>query len=321
MAAGSDDGRHRRDHAAEHAHGRLAERRRIALALALTTLILVAEVVGGVLSRSLALLSDAGHMLSDVAAQLLSLAALVVAARPSDRRRTYGYYRIEILAALANGVALFALSGWILWSAWHRLRTTPEPIHTGLMLSVAVAGLGANLLGAWILHGAESLNLRGAYLHVLQDTLSSVAVIVGGTVMAVLHGGWIIDPILSIGIGAFVNYGAYKLVRDAVDVLLEAVPLGIDLDQVSCALHRHPHVVAVHDLHLWTITSGIYALSAHLVVDDVNLARNDVLLSDVNEMLLRDYRISHTTIQVETRSYEHVGFTCAHEQRPDEGSA
>jgi cobalt-zinc-cadmium efflux system protein len=307
-------------HREAHRHARLGERRRILLALGLTTVIFVAELAGGILSNSLALLSDAGHMLSDLAAQLLSLAALVLAARPSDRRRTYGYYRIEILAALANGVALFALSGWILYSAFHRLRVAPTPIDTRLMLPIAVVGLVANLVGAWLLHGGESLNVKGAYLHVLQDTLSSVAVIVAGVAMALLHGAWIIDPILSIGIGVFVNWGAWRLVRDAVDVLLEAVPLGIDLDAVSAAIHRQPHVVAVHDLHLWTLTSGIYALSAHVVVDDEDLAHNDALLAHVNETLLHDYRIGHTTIQVETRSYRHVGFTCADEPLPDGGT-
>src|SRR5205823_1669160 len=161
----------------------------------------VAEVAGGLVSHSLALLSDAGHMLSDVAAQALSLAALVLAGRPSNSRRTYGYYRIEILAALANGVALFGLSLWILWSAWHRLRGGAEPVQTSVMMIVAAGGLVANLVGAWLLHGAESLNARGAYLHVLQDTLSSVAVILGGAVMALFAGARgieLVDPLLSI---------------------------------------------------------------------------------------------------------------------------
>jgi cobalt-zinc-cadmium efflux system protein len=307
---------HRKHGPHEHRAQRLGERRRILVAFALTATIFVAEIVGGFLSHSLALLSDAGHMLSDLAAQGLCFVALVIAARPSDRRRTYGYYRIEILAALANGVALFALSGWILWSAYHRLRGAPPEIHTGIMMTVAGAGLVVNLLGAWLLHGAESLNLKGAYLHVLQDTLSSVAVLLGGAVMALVPGTAIIDPLLSIGIGLFVNYGAYRLVRDAVDVLLEAVPLGIDLEQVSRSIHAQPRVVAVHDLHLWTITSGIFALSAHVVVDDAHLVHSDELLAHVNEMLLREFRISHTTIQVETARYEHVGFTCGAEPCP-----
>lgn len=164
-------------HLDAHHRGRLGDRRRMLIALALTATLFVVEVVGGILSHSLALLSDAGHMLSDFGAQGLSLAALIIAARPSDRRRTYGYYRIEILAALANGVALFALSGWIVWSAWHRLRDGQQPIETGIMMGVAAVGLCANLAGAWLLHGAESLNVKGAYLHVLQDTLSSVAVL------------------------------------------------------------------------------------------------------------------------------------------------
>ena len=286
-------------------------------ALVITSVLFVAEVAGGIVSHSLALLSDAGHMLSDLAAQGLSLAALVLAARPSDRRRTYGYYRIEILAALANGVALFVLSGWILWSAWLRLRAGPQPIETTLMMAVAAAGLVANLVGAWLLHGAQSLNVRGAYLHVLQDTLSSLAVLVGGAVMALLaarvSGIYLIDPILSIAIGLFVNVGAWRLVRDAVDVLLEAVPTDIDLDHVSAALRAQPRVREVHDLHLWTITSGIYALSAHLVSDG-NVAERDSLVAGVKAMLSQDFRIHHTTIQVESPGHSDPCFGC--EERP-----
>src|SRR5207245_648040 len=143
------------------------------------------------------------------------------------------YHRVEILAALANGVALVALSVWILWSAWHRLHEGQPEIQTGLMIGVAAVGLAANLVAAWLLHGAESLNVRGAYLHVLTDSFSSVAVIAGGLVMFFAHGLYLIDPILSVAIGLFVNYSAYRLVRDAVDVLLEAVPAGIDTDGVS----------------------------------------------------------------------------------------
>ena len=299
---------------ASHQAGRAGDRRRMMIALVLTSTLFVVEVVGGLMSHSLALLSDAGHMLSDLASQGLSLAALVIAGRPSDSRRTYGYHRIEILAALANGVALFGLSLWILWSAVHRLRGGVQPVDTGLMMIVASVGLIANLIGAWLLHGAESLNVKGAYLHVVQDTLSSLAVVAGGAVMWLLAGVpniFLIDPILSILIGLFVNVGAWRLVRDAVDVLLETVPSGIDLHKVSASLHAEPHIVEVHDLHLWTITSGIFALSAHIVVDGAAGERNqDALLGRVKRVLQSEYRISHTTIQVESQSYDHDCFTC-----------
>ena len=301
-------------HGHRHAHHRrrLGERRRLFLALGLTSVVFVAELAGGLISHSLALLSDAGHMLSDVAAQVLSLVALVIASLPSDSRRTYGYYRIEILAALANGLALFGLSGWIFWSAALRLQGGPIEIHTRVMIAVAVVGLIANIIGAFILHGAESLNVRGAYLHVVQDLLSSVVVVIGGIVMAFVPAWSLLDPVLSIAIGLFVLYGAVQLVRDAVDVLLEAVPTGIDVAAVCRALSRQPRVVDVHDLHLWSLTSGVFALSAHIVVAEESLGAQDAMIAAMNDVLLREFRISHTTIQVESPTFEHVGFTCAH---------
>jgi cobalt-zinc-cadmium efflux system protein len=303
-------GERREDHAAAHRRGRAGEGRRVVAVLALTAVVLVAEVIGGLWSGSLALLSDAGHMLSDLAAQLLSLVALKIAARPSDARRTYGWYRVEILAALANGVALIALAGGILWSAIHRLRAGGAEIHTGLMISVAAVGLVANLLAAWLLHGASSLNVRGAYLHVLTDSLSSVAVVIGGVVMAALRGFYLLDPILSIAIGLFIVWSAWRLVREAVDVLLENVPADVDTTGVCRAIAACAGVRGVHDLHIWTITSGLYALSAHLVVDRGELDRSDALLTEVKGVLMSGFRIAHTTIQIESHEYEDVGHTC-----------
>ncbi len=314
MSAAHHHGGHAHDGDGHHHQGhrerRSGERRRLVIVLSLTTAILFAEVAGGLLSRSLALLSDAGHMLSDVAAQALSLIALAIAARPANQKRTYGYHRVEILAALANGLALIALAAWIFWSAAQRLRSGQAEVHTTLMIAVAVVGLAANLLAAWLLHGAESLNLRGAYLHVLTDSLSSVAVVVGGAVMAALHGLYLLDPLLSIAIGAFVVFSAWRLVRDAVDVLLETVPAGIDLDGVCAAIARCEGVREVHDLHIWTITSGMYALSAHVVVGSDELQHNDRVLSQVKQVLERDFRIAHSTIQIEGHEWIHVGHTC-----------
>lgn len=298
------------DHAAAHREARVGEGRRVQIVLVLTAIILVAEVVGGLLSHSLALLSDAGHMLSDVAAQVLSLVALRIATRPSDARRTYGWYRVEILAALVNGVALIVLAAWILWSAVGRLRAGQVEIHTGLMISVAVVGLVANLIAAWLLHGAQSLNVRGAYLHVLTDSLSSVAVVIGGIVMAAVHGLYILDPILSMAIGLFVVWSAWRLVGEAVDVLLENVPAGLDLDGVCGAIGACAGVREVHDLHVWTITSGLHSLSAHVVVDSGELHRNDAVLTEVKEVLMARFKIAHTTIQIESHEFEHVGHTC-----------
>jgi cobalt-zinc-cadmium efflux system protein len=303
----SDD--HGHDHAHDHVHGRLADRRRLAAALVVTTVILVAEAVGGWLAHSLALLSDAGHMFSDVVAQALSLAALVIAARPADARRTYGWHRVEILAALGNGLALVVLAVFIVWEGWRRLHA-PVVVDTRLMMPIAAVGLVANIGGVWLLHGAHSLNVRGAYLHVLGDTLSSVAVLAGGAIMFFAHGMYWLDPALSIAIGLFIAYSSYALVRDAVDVLLEAVPRDVDLAGVTHAIDKMAAVVAVHDLHIWTITSGLLALSAHIVVRQTDHAERDLLINEIKRVLAERYKISHTTLQIESESYEHECHVC-----------
>lgn len=300
---------HHDDHHHGHAAGRHGDRRRLTAALLVTTLILVAEVVGGLLSHSLALLSDAGHMLSDVVAQALSLAALVIAARPSDARRTYGWHRVEILAALGNGVTLVVLALAIVWEGTQRLRA-PVEVHTGIMMPIAAVGFVANLAGVWLLREAHSLNVKGAYLHVLGDTLSSLVVVVGGAVMYFARGAYWLDPALSIAIGLFILYSSYALVRDAVDVLLETVPRDIDLAAVTHAIDRMPHVTAVHDLHVWTITSGLLALSAHIVVRHPGAAERDQLINEVKRVLAEQFKIEHTTLQLESESYDHECHVC-----------
>jgi cobalt-zinc-cadmium efflux system protein len=301
---------HHHDHDAhDHQSARHADRKRLAGAIVVTLLILGAEVVGGLLSHSLALLSDAGHMLSDVVAQVLSLAALVIAARPADERRTYGWHRVEILAALGNGVTLVVLSLIIIWQAWHRLHA-PVEVQSGLMMKIAAIGLGANLIGAALLRESHSLNVKGAYLHILGDTLSSVAVLAGGAVMFVAHGMYWLDPALSIAIGLFICYSSYSLIRDAVDVLLETVPRDIDLAGVTHAIDHMPRVKAVHDLHIWTITSGLHALSAHIVVEACDNEARDQLIEDLKRVLAEQFKISHTTLQIESDSYDHACHVC-----------
>jgi len=286
---------------------RAGDRRRLLVSLGLTGAILVAEVVGGFLAGSLALLSDAGHMLTDLSAQVVSLLALLVAVRPADARRTFGFYRLEILAALVNGAALLVLAGFIAWNAFGRLEAPPR-VDARLMLPFAAVGLGANLFAAWLLHGARSLNVRGAYLHLLSDTLSSVAVVIGGALMAWRDGLWIIDPVLGLAIAVFVVLGAFRLLREATDVLLEAVPAGIDIARVRDDVRSIDGIEDVHDLHIWTISSGLHALSAHLVVPKGSeSAGNDELLTRVKGMLHARHRISHSTLQIESTEYEHVG--------------
>jgi len=277
--------------------------------LAVTSIILVAEAVGGWLTHSLALLSDAGHMLSDVVGLALSLAALHIATRPADRRRTYGWHRVEILAALGNGLVLSVLAVIIVWEGWRRLHA-PVEVHTELMIPIAGVGFVVNTVGAWLLHGSHSLNVKGAYLHILGDCLSSLAVLVGGTVMQLAHGMYWLDPALSILIGCFILYSSYALVRDAVDVLLEAVPRDIDLAGVTHAIDGMSAVVAVHDLHVWTITSGLLALSAHIVVRARDAAERDHLINEIKRVLAERYKISHTTLQIESESFDHECHVC-----------
>lgn len=281
----------------------------MAAALVVTSVILVAEAVGGWLTHSLALLSDAGHMFSDVVGLALSLAALAIAARPSDQRRTYGWHRVEILAALGNGLVLSVLSLIIIWEGWHRLHA-PVEVHTSLMIPIAGLGFVVNSLGVWLLHGSHSLNVKGAYLHILGDTLSSLTVLVGGTIMYFAHGMYWLDPALSIFIGLFILYSSYALIRDAVDVLLEAVPRDVDLAAVTHTIDGMPAIVAVHDLHIWTITSGLLALSAHIVVRPKDHAERDVLINEIKRVLAERFKISHTTLQIESESYDHECHVC-----------
>jgi cobalt-zinc-cadmium efflux system protein len=306
---------HDHDHAG-HSHGlpratndpaqRARDRRRLLFALGITAILFVCELVGGLYARSLALVSDAGHMLSDLFAQGLALGAIVLAARPADARRTFGWQRVEILAALANGILLGLLSGALMWQAYRRFGE-PVEVHTGIMMGIATAGLFANLLGAWLLHGAQNLNVRGAYLHVISDTVSSVAVLIGGAVMYFAHGLYFLDPLLSVLIGIFVLWGAVRLVREAVDILLETVPRELDRDRVCTAIQQVDGVLAIHDVHIWSITSGLHSLSAHVVVRVEGDARHDELLRRLHEMLQREFQIEHSTLQLEPLGFDHVG--------------
>lgn len=284
------------DHAHGHAHDHTLSTRRLTLALLVTAALMVAEVVGGLLSNSMALLADAGHMLTDVGALGLSLFVAWFSRQPATPRKTYGYLRWEILAALINGALLLLLSVWIAVEAVGRLRA-PESVAGGLMLGVAVAGFCANALSAWLLHGGEgqSLNVRGAYLHVLSDLLGSVAVITAA-VMVQVWGWTLADPIASLAVTLLIVRAAWRLVREAVDILLEGTPRDLDLEALRTAMRRVPGVSAVHDLHVWTLTSGVVALSAHAIAPDVE--RHPRVLAALHEAVGR-FGIAHTTIQLE----------------------
>lgn len=267
-------------------------------ALALTVVILIAEAVGGWLSNSLALLADAGHVLTDAGALALSLFVAWFSRQPVTPSRTYGYLRWEILAALINGAALLGLSAWVVVEAVTRFGS-PEPVAGGLMLGVATAGLAANAVAAWLLHPvhASSLNIRGAYLHVLGDLLASIGTILAAVVIQLT--GWLAaDPIASLLTTALIIRGAWSLVRESVNVLLESTPSHISLADVRAALQGIDGVESVHDLHVWTVTSGVVALSAHAIVRDTG-RQQDVLEQAWD--LLGGMGIHHITVQLESR--------------------
>jgi cobalt-zinc-cadmium efflux system protein len=284
-----------------HSHGpgayREADRRALLIAAGLTAGFMVAEVVGGLLTDSLALLADAGHMFSDSFSLFLALGAVALAARPATARRTYGFKRAEILAALINGILLVVVSVWIVAEAISRIGDPPEVLG-GWMLVVAVAGLLVNLIAAWVLarSAGESLNVKAALRHVLADVAGSVGVIIAALIILVT--GWeLADPIVSIVISVLIAASAWSILRDSVDVLLEAAPPGLDTEEIGYAMVALPGVEEVHDLHIWQITSGMPMLSAHVLVgpgDDCHGLRRDL------ERLLEDeYEIDHTTLQVE----------------------
>ena len=282
-----------------HEHGR-ADRWALAIVFALTAAFTVAEIVGGLVTGSLALLADAGHMLSDDFSLGLALFAVWLAGRPATPQRSFGYKRAEILAALANGVTLVAISLWIFYEAFRRIEDPPE-ILGGWMLVVATLGLAVNVAGTIILSrsGGGGLNVQGALRHVLADVFGSVGAIAASLV--IIFTGWrYADPLISVLIGFLVLGSSWKLLRDSVNILLEATPRGIDANEVGRKMAESEGVEEVHDLHVWTITSGFPALAAHVLVgqDENCHARR----RDLEELLAREYGIEHTTLQV-----DHVG--------------
>jgi len=294
-----------------HDQDRSLETNRKALwaAIGITAIVMVVEVIGGYLANSLALLSDAGHMLTDVMALLLSLVALQLAVRPPSLTKTFGLYRMEILAALINGTTLILIAVYILYEAYQRFRSSVV-VESRIMLLVAAVGLVANGLAAWAMMrtNRENLNIRGAYLHILGDALSSLGVIGGGLV--IYYTGWfIVDPIISVGICLVILRGAFVLVKDSVNILLEAVPKDVDLEVVQKVLKAIPGVKDLHHVHLWTITSGIHALSAHVLVGDIQMSRTGEILQEINGLLREKFRILHTTLQFECENCQE-GFTC-----------
>lgn len=283
-----------------HGHSAAGKNKRnLRIVFVLTATYLVAEVIGGLLTNSLALLADAGHMLTDVAGLGLALFAINFAERPATPERTYGYYRVEILAALTNAVILIGISFYILYEAYERFRNPPE-VASKTMLLVALIGLAINIVGIYILRAgsAESLNIKGAYFEVLSDMLTSVGVIIAGMIMWTT-GWYYADPLISAGIGLFILPRTWKLLREAVGVLLEGTPSDINLTALREAIGNINGVEDVHDLHVWTLTSGVNAMSAHAVLEDG--ASHDGVLDAVQRCVTSSFKIAHATVQLERK--------------------
>jgi cobalt-zinc-cadmium efflux system protein len=300
----------------EHIHGSHSlintNQRRLLVALSITGLMTIVELAGGLISNSLALIGDAGHMFTDTLALGLSLFALNLAKRPASQTKTYGYYRAEILAALINGAILVLVSAYIFYEAYHRFVEPPE-VRGGLMLIVAAIGLVANVVGISILRSASrgNLNVKGAFLHMWSDTISSVGVIAAGIII-LLTGRTIADPIISIIIGLLILRGAGGLVWESINILLEAVPKHLDVSRINDAVRKIKGVRDIHDVHLWAITSGMYAMSCHLLIEDQMVSNCTQIVDEVNKTLSKEFGISHSTVQLECEECEnspvcHIG--------------
>jgi len=281
-----------------HAHAQAkSPQKRILIVLCLTASYMIAEALGGFYSNSLALMADAGHMLADVAALSISLFAVLIAARPAKQRASFGYYRAEVLAALFNGLILLVVSVFIIKEAFERV-FVPQIIETRTMISVALGGLMVNFIGLWLLHRDKNknLNIKGAWLHVMSDTLGSIGVIISALLIK-FFGWYKADALASIIIASLIFYSALRLVWETLDVLMEHTPLHIDPQLVKEAILNIKHAKRVHDLHIWTISPGRENLSAHVEYEEG--ADSHVLLAQIQQVLAQEFKIEHTTIQIE----------------------
>jgi cobalt-zinc-cadmium efflux system protein len=299
-----------------HTHINAGVEKRFIISITLTVLILVAEVIGGIWTGSLALLSDAAHVFMDIFALGLSFLALRLSALPADDRHTYGYHRLEVLAALVNGVSLLAIALGIFWEGYQRWQA-PVQVRSVELLIIAVIGLIVNLVVAFVLgghshgeehdhahtseghaHAQEDLNLHSAYLHVVGDAISSVGVIVAAVVIMLTGLEWV-DPLVSVLIGGLILLSSYRVMRSSLHILIEGVPVGMSIQGVADVIGKVPGVQEIHDLHVWSICSGNVALSAHLVLDDHGTQETRVLMAQVKQKLLSEFDIEHTTIQLD----------------------
>lgn len=287
---------------------RFEESKKLKFALLITGAFLLVELIGGLITQSLALLSDAGHMFVDFLSLLISFFALSLALKPATKERTFGLYRLEILAALINGVTLAIICFFIFREAYYRILNPPTINEKG-MLIVALLGLLANGVAIYFLRHGETLNLRSALLHVLGDTFSSLAIIIGGAIIY-FTGYYLIDPLLSLIIALVIFFSAYRLTVEAVNILIEATPKGIKVDKLINRIKEIPGVLDLHDLHIWTISSGLHALSAHLLLNDQLISQVDRIIKKVEKVLLNEFGVSHTTLQIECQTCENNKILC-----------
>ena len=295
---------HSHDHSKEHSSD---SQNRIAIAFFITTLFMVAEVVGGIAFNSLALLADAGHMISDITALGLSWVAIRIGKRVPTDRHTFGFKRSEILAAWLNGLVLWLIVALIFFEAAHRL-FNPEPVRGLGMLIVAGLGLGVNLLMAWLLfeNRRENLNMKAAFIHVVSDALGSVGAILGALII-LGTGLFLVDPLISIFIGLLILYSSWGLIKESTHILMEAVPAGLEISEIERTVLQHDNVCCVYDLHVWSIAGERPALSAHVVLAETDHVDRNQVLMDLSNTLKSKFNIEHSTIQIET----------GHEMRPD----
>jgi cobalt-zinc-cadmium efflux system protein len=297
-----------------HTHNHHTAGSRLYLGIALSTAILIAEVVGGIISNSLALLSDAGHVLADIVALSLSAYALRQAQRPPSHRMTFGYHRIGVIVAIINSMAIFAIAGIIFFEAVRRLQSPPE-VNSTIMLAIAAGGLAANLIVAFWLRDArkESLNVKSAFWHVLGDALASVGVILGAIVIKAT-GFAEADAIISIVIGLIIAASAWGILSEGISVLLESTPSHINLAELAASIRAIPGVNEVHDLHVWSLTPNLHALSSHIVIEDRLTSEAALVRAQVEKLLAERYEINHTTLQIECLSCCPDGQLCTLER-------
>lgn len=293
-----------------HDHGSALTGRRLVLSMVITLAFVLGEAIAGYFSNSLALLSDAGHNFADALALILSWYGLWMAQRPSSDKHTFGYHRVGILTALVNAIALVLIALFVFWEAISRLRH-PEPVQSTPMIVVALIAILVNtLISLWLRKAAKKdLNVRSAYMHMLGDAISAAAVVVAGIIVA-FTGGSIADPVVSILIGLFILWSPWGILKESVNVLLEGIPEGMDMWSVEQAINEVPGVRAVHDLHVWTVGSGMVCCSCHITVEEQSVRSGENVLREVTRKLEHDFEIAHTTIQVEAEGCEPNDMYC-----------